>query len=322
MVPGVWMTLADVYAVGASAFSAHVSLWLLMVMLLATNARYRRQASLGAAALSLGYIETYYLCSSFTFAGMARSTMAPLALLCVVGAVAASVGWAAKRERGLLGLALKALVVVATLVACVATHDGVAPLDVVCTLLIAYLLFLMRPRKVALERHRPTPEERAALSRGADGRSSREADVPSTRATPDPRPSAESGRKEPARRSAAGRRRSSGPAGQSRGEGGQRPSRRRPAGAGTTASRRTSASRSEGTRPAPKAGDGRRPATKRNQSGAVGAGRARTKDRSPRPTRRTGGAVPEANRIRSSANDRHAQGTGHQRHPGGSATRR
>lgn len=165
LAPGVWVTLVDVYAVGASAFSTRIALWMLLIVLVSTNLRHRRQAAWGSAWLSLGCVESYYLSSSYTFEGMSRSTVVPLALLSVVAAGVAWVSWTAKHERGTFGLALKALVLMVTLVACVATHDALNAFDIVCVALIAYCLFFMRSRRVALERHRPdTPVVLAGAS--------------------------------------------------------------------------------------------------------------------------------------------------------------
>lgn len=161
LVPGVWATLVDVYTLGATAFPTRIALLLLVVVLLSCNMRHRRQAAWGSAWLSLGCVESYYLSSAYTFEGMSRSAVVPLALLSVAAAGVSWVSWTAKHERGSFGLALKALVIVGTLVACVATHDGLSALDAVCTVGIAYCLFFMRSRRVAIERHDPSLDVRA-----------------------------------------------------------------------------------------------------------------------------------------------------------------
>lgn len=315
MVPGVWMAFADVYAVGASAFSAHASVWIMLVVLLSCNARYRRQAVWCAIWLSLGYIETYYLCSSFTFAGLARSHVVPLALLGVVGGVVAAVGWAAKRERGIFGLALRALVVVGTLVACVATHDGISALDVFCTAVIVYTLFAMRSRRVAMVPHREEAgqvvRQVAGQARELAGESQRSARQASSVARPqDARPSQPQERKGQKRRptvETTPRRSSSAPA--------KTGSRKSVAASG--AAKPTRGTAKTGTK---RTGTASAPARK-SPSGSPrrsGSTRARTQ----RPTRRTGGAVPEANRIRSSASDRRSQRDERTRRTSSSARRR
>lgn len=351
MVPGVWVTLVDVYALGAPAFSTRIALWILLIVLFATNMRHRRQAAWGSAWLSLGCVESYYLSSAYTFEGMSRSTVGPLALLSVVAAGIAWLSWTAKRERGTFGLALKALVVVATLVACVATHDGLTALDAVCVLGIAFCLFLMRSRRIALERHRPdTPLVLGEASEdvATEGRSHG-----SRRGTPSSgeRPSGRS--RDLSTHNGVGESRSSG---RSRGE------RRRLADSGRRRTRRATGRRwsaaSEARAVSSAARDGHasragsqaaserparveRPAVtalrlkrdlhpsrtsvasgKRAASpsatkaptakparaaGAKAASKASPKTaRVQRPTKRTGGAVPEANRMRSSSSDGHA----------------
>lgn len=320
MLPGVWMTLVDFYAQGASAFSAHVSVWLLLVLLLATNARYRRQAAWCAGWLSFGYIETYYLCSSYSFEGMARSVMAPLALLAVVGGVVASVGWAAKRERGALGLALKALVVVATLVACVATHDGISALDATCTVIIAYLLFIMRSRKVALVRHQPEAQVSASqesrsretarrlASRERRSASSRRVTGDSSALRPEGRRGARrparNGRQEPVRQRVAAAdasRHGQEPRGVSSAfaaRSAQGSSRRSTV---ATETAETPPSRRTQDRALAKPQGQRKTTSQRGSRAAAGRKTPKPRAKSQKPTRRTGGAVPDANRIRSSA---------------------
>lgn len=347
LVPGVWATLVDVYSLGAPAFSTRIALLLLLVVLLATNARYRRQATWASGWLSLGLVESYYLSSAYTFTGMSRSAVVPLALLSVAGAGVAWVSWTAKHERGTFGLALKALVLVATLVACVMTHGGLGLLDVVCTVAIAYCLFAMRSRRVALERHRPQPGELASTdarpaARDA-ARSPRQAASPARQARPRPRANGGSRASLSARGgSSGGTARTAGaatkrPARTERG-GGSKPSgsprdgasgRRTPhrGGHGVTAlqlrrsaspslasgghggasarSHAHGAKQSAAPKDAARAG---RPSGSRPSGQRAAAQRPQKRSGRPaaskqRPTKRTGGAVPEASRMRGSSAD-------------------
>lgn len=257
MVAGVLVTVFDIYAVGSAAFLTHLSLWVFLNVLLASNVRRRRSAVLGAIPLNLGLIDTYYLMSSFTFEGLKRSLAAPLALLSLVAAGIALAAWTAKGVRGLLGLALSLLVAIMTLVASVIANNALTLLDLVWAgLSVLVLVGIPSLELDVLPADGRGEPSAAAAAPASEGRPARR------RA---PRRSARQGRGEghaPERRE------------------GQRRQRRRPA----QPERQRSPQGGYPTR-------GERPS-------AATAGERSRQQGQQHPTRRTGGAVPEARRIR------------------------
>lgn len=169
LIAGVLVTTFDVYAVGSAAFSSRVALLVLASVLYGANVRDRRTAAWGSLWLNLGFVEMYYLTTSYTYAGLARSAMVPLALLALVGALVSVLAWTAKSERNLYGVLISAFLIVATLVACAITHDGPTVGDVVCVALSAYILFAMRPRRFALSQRRVEVAQVDNVPAPADG---------------------------------------------------------------------------------------------------------------------------------------------------------
>lgn len=287
MIAGVLVTLLDVYTVGSAVFLSRLSLWILANVFLGANVRRRRGVLWDSVALNLGFVESYYLMSSFTFEGLRRSALVPLALVSLVAAGIAIASWTAKSERGPLGRALSVLIVVASLVACVIANGGLSLLDLVCAALMLVVLLVMRPMRLDLVTRR-----RERVSAPVDATAGTEGPRESPGAPARGRaPARQSGRQvRPGLRSGTAQAgddeaRGSGLAGSRRG-GGSRASRDGRPGAGPEG---------EGgarTRPARRAREGR-PAT--DQSGRTQSGRT---TRASRPTRRTGGAVPSARRMR------------------------
>lgn len=308
LIAGVFMTIIDVYTVGSAALLSRVSLWILVNVLFGANMRHRRTAVLGAIPLNLGLIEMYYLTTSYTYAGLARSLMLPLALLSVVGALVALLAWTAKAERNLYGALISAFLMVGTLVAAVLTHDGPNAFDFVCVLLMAYVLFVMRPRRLALARgeREPASDVAPVADEGSDTR--REA-----RRRRRPRPT---DRGERARRQASPAKAESHESRPSRGQGGstsrdgrgsspqgRRSSQTQARGKGSArkANRTRGDARGASSRPSASArttsGETKSPTTRGTQTASRRSSeqKATTSNRSSstsrRPTRRTGGPL-------------------------------
>lgn len=107
---GILTAVADVTIVGQAAFMAHFALWVLFNAIIAIHVDSRLKAIWWAAPFSLGYIEAYYLCTTASFEGYARSHMVTLAGMALVAPFLAYALWTAKRGRGVYGKFLAILI--------------------------------------------------------------------------------------------------------------------------------------------------------------------------------------------------------------------
>lgn len=279
LVAGVLVTVFDIYTVGAAAFFSRVSVWVLLNVLYGANVRDRRTAVLGAIPLNLGFVEMYYLTTTFTYAGMSRSLMVPLALLALVASLVTLLAWTAKNERNAYGLLLSAFVVVATLVSCVVTHGGIATLDVVCVVIMAYVLLFMRSKRFSLTLRQREPEQVPARSaRMGEGH----VDAPGSHGGDADR-LASSPKRRPATRKA------------SKGTGSDDHSRSRRSSGQGTSRRSTQAGRDTAAGRRDTASSDRRRGRGDAASARTSSGRGSTTQR---PTKRTGGTVSSARVVR------------------------
>lgn len=299
-IAGVLVTTFDVYAVGSAAFFSRVSLWVLINVIYGANVRSRRAATLGAIPLDLGFVEMYYLTTSYTYPGLARSLMAPLALLSLVGALVALLAWTAKSERNLYGLLITAFIVVATLVACVLLHDGPVAHDYACVALMVLVLLVLPSMRLTLVRSQREPQ----VAPADDGSTRRVSTNEDRGARARRQQLSSSPRRKPARK-ATGSGNTSNPDKAGQGS------------ANATSSRQAKAPAKPSVKPSvKKAGSQRasstpRPSSRRSSSKGAERASSRKAERATtqRPTRRTGGTMPTTDVIHTrSASSRRRDG--------------
>lgn len=148
---GVLCTLFDVTVVGSSAFFTRFTLWVLINVVLATHVRNRWRAVWWSIPLNLGLVESYLLCTSFSFENVSRRLMFPFALLAVVAPLFVVVAWMARHDRrNLFGRLLGVLFVLVVLGISAAMSHGLTVGNVVCVLLCMLLMFFIPTHTIAV----------------------------------------------------------------------------------------------------------------------------------------------------------------------------
>ena len=142
LVFGILSALYDVIVVGAGAFVAHFSLWVLLNVLIAIHVDSRLKAIWWAIPFNMGYIECYYICTAASLQGYAKSLVVPLAAMTVASPMLTYAIWTAKRDRGPYGKILSILIAAGVVGAgyyILGTYDIFT--IVVSVILLAVLLF-------------------------------------------------------------------------------------------------------------------------------------------------------------------------------------
>ncbi len=158
LVFGILSALYDVIVVGAGAFVAHFSLWVLLNVLIAIHVDSRLKAIWWAIPFNMGYIECYYICTAASFQGYAKSLVVPLAAMTIASPMLTYAIWTAKRDRGPYGKILSILIAAGVVGAgyyILGTYDIFT--IVVSVILLAVLLFWPARRlKFTRSVHPPT----------------------------------------------------------------------------------------------------------------------------------------------------------------------
>lgn len=175
LVAGILSTVFDVVVVGSGAFVAHFALWALLNALIAIHVESRLKAIWWAIPFNLGYIECYYLCTSATFEGYARSLMVPIAAMAIASPMLAYALWTAKRDRGLYGKVLSLLIAVGVVVAGYYLCGDFDPYTIVVSVVLLLILWFWPARRLRftpaihpapeIEEEQDTPSMRRSQSR-------------------------------------------------------------------------------------------------------------------------------------------------------------
>ena len=109
IVLGIFVTIFDSLVLGSASFLAHISLWMLINTLLAVHVENAKRAMYWSVPLNLGYVAAYYMATSATFEGYAKSLVVPVSLLAILAPAYVYGVWVAKSEGGIYAFLLSLL---------------------------------------------------------------------------------------------------------------------------------------------------------------------------------------------------------------------
>lgn len=148
---GVLCTVFDVALVGSAVIFTRFTLWVLLNVVFATHVRNRWRATWWSIPLNLGLVESYLLCTSFSFVDVSRKLMVPIALLAIIAPLVVDVAWMVRHERrNLFGRLLGVVFVLVILGVSMAFSHGLKVGNVVCALLCLLFMFFVPTHTIAV----------------------------------------------------------------------------------------------------------------------------------------------------------------------------
>ena len=181
LVVGILSALADVLFFGSASFVAHFALWALLNALVAIHVDSRLKAIWWAIPFNLGYIECYYLCTSASFEGYARSMLVTLAGMAFVSPFLTYGLWTAKRQRGFYGKLLSILISGGLVAASYYLFGRLDVFSIIVAVILLFVLLFWPARRLKFTRA-PHPQSEFAEEELQDPRPSTSARRSSSRA--------------------------------------------------------------------------------------------------------------------------------------------
>ena len=165
---GIVTAMADVYLVGSASFLTHMLIWVLLNVILATHIESVGRAMWWSVPINLGFIESYYICTSAGFEGYPRALVATFALLAVLAPFLVFGLWWVKKSKNIYGWLLAAGTAGGSVYAHYLVNGEVSNFSIVVGVITFSLLTFIPTRKLKItpsERPEPTEEEQAEIAK-------------------------------------------------------------------------------------------------------------------------------------------------------------
>lgn len=147
---GLIVTVADCLIIGSASFLAHITLWMLINTILATHVESSKRAMYWSVPVNLGYVISYYIGTSASFEGYARSLVVPLCALAILAPAYVYGVWVAKNEGGIYAFLLSLLCAGGTVFVNYLLNDEVSTFSIIIAILVCLFVGILPTKKLKI----------------------------------------------------------------------------------------------------------------------------------------------------------------------------